>query len=279
MKPRRALILYATMTRNTEKIADWFRQTFEDYGWEVTFLRIKAKMDYSGLQESLYFDDYDVVALGSPIVAGLPIQPILKAFSLGAGGELENDVQKKLDAGKLGSEAGGTVETPYQPTAKWRRGTAAYPGALAKGESEPLGIVFCTYGGGFYGSSECLAALESLKLYLNLNNVRVVGKFACGGKETGPAGYELGVKPKNTFIPGKKADELPEADVCDPVMYTMKDGTQKPGSYFFHYDLCSKPGPREEAKARAFAADFIEDYFMTYDGERSPTYREIISLS
>lgn len=279
MKPRRALILYATMTRNTEKIADWFRQTFEDYGWEVTFLRIKAKMDYSELQENLYFDDYDVVALGSPIVAGLPIQPILKAFSLGAGGELENDVQKKLDAGKLGSEAGGTIETPYQPTAKWRRGTAAYPGALTKGESEPLGIVFCTYGGGFYGSSECLAALESLKLYLNLNNVRVVGKFACGGRETGPAGYELGVKPKNTFIPGKKADELPEADVCDPVMYTMKDGTQKPGSYFFHYDLCSKPGPREEAKARAFAADFIEDYFMTYDGERSPTYSEIISLS
>jgi hypothetical protein len=275
MKKRRALILYATMTTNTEKIATWFRETFEAYNWDVTFFRIKPGADYAGEQEKLYFDDYDVIALGSPIVAGFPIQPVIKAFSLGAGGELEKKVQKNIDNGT----ASGASEAPAQPGAKWRRGEAAYPGALARGESEPLGIVFCTYGGGFYGSSECFATLETLKLYLNLNNVRVVGKFACGGKETGPAGYALGEKPKCSFAPGKKAADLPDADVCDPVVYTMKDGTEKFGSYFFHYDLNSKPGKREEAKARAFAADFIEDFFMTYDGERSPVFSEIISIS
>lgn len=274
MRQRRALILYATMTRNTEKIANWFRETFEAYNWDVTFFRVAPNADYAGMQEQLYFDDYDVVALGSPIVAGLPIQPVLKAFSLGAGGDLEKSVQQKIDTGKADS-----IQAPAQPGAKWRRTEAPYAGALARGQSEPLGIVFCTYGGGFYGSSECMPVLESLKLYLNLNNVRVVGKFACGGKETGPAGYALGVKPKSGFAPGKAGADLPDADVQDPVIYTMKDGTQKPGAYFFHYDLNSKPGPREEAKARAFAADFIEDFFMTYDGERNPVYSEILSIS
>ena len=28
MKQRRALILYATMTKNTEKVANWFQETF-----------------------------------------------------------------------------------------------------------------------------------------------------------------------------------------------------------------------------------------------------------
>ena len=63
------------------------------------------------------------------------------------------------------------------------------------------------------------------------------------------------------------------------MVYTMKDGTEKYGSYFFHYDLCSKPGSREEQKARAFAADFIEDFFMTYDGQRNPPLSNIISIS
>ena len=31
MKQRRALILYATMTKNTEKVANWFQETFEYY--------------------------------------------------------------------------------------------------------------------------------------------------------------------------------------------------------------------------------------------------------
>ncbi|MGI5935944.1 MAG: hypothetical protein ACOX7I_03950 [Oscillospiraceae bacterium] len=275
MKQRRALILYATMTGNTEKIATWFKETFEYYNWDVTFFKMSNKADWAGMQDKLYFDDYDVVCLGSPIVAGAPLQIVIKTMSLGGGGALEKEVQSNLDAKKSDAAA-----APAKPGAMWRRHAAPYPGVLRKDDHRPLGIVFTTYGGGFYGSSECLATLETLKLYLNLNNVGVVGKFACGGKETGPAGYPLGVKPKAEFRPGKQmSDEIPDADVCDPVIYTLKDGTKKPGSYFFHYDLESKPGPREEAKARAFIADFVEDYFMTYNGERNIAISEIISIS
>lgn len=273
MKQRRALILYATMTSNTEKVAKWFQEVFDAYNWEVNLVRIRNQRELAEQQDNLYFDDYDVICLGSPIVAGAPLQPVIRAFSLGGGGKLEDSVVKDM-RGKPGA---ALPEQP--PKGKWRKRDAPYAGVLNKEDSRPLGIVFSTYGGGFYGSSECLPVLETLKLYLNLYSVDVQGFFACGGQEHGPAGYPLGVKPKKEFRPGPVDPASPDAEVCDPVVYTMKDGNKKYGSYFFHYDLNNKPGPREEAKAKAFAADFIEDFFMTYDGERNPPLSKIISIS
>lgn len=274
MEKRRVLILYATMTKNTEKIATWFKNTFDLYNWDVTVFRIAANSDWSGMRGNLFFDDYDVICLGSPIVGGAPLQPVIKAFSFGGGGALEKEVQNNLDTQKKEGAA-----APAKPVGTWRRENSAYPGVLNRNDKRPIGVVFCTYGGGFYGSNECTATMETLKLYLELHSVDVIGKFACGGKETGPAGYALGEKPKADFRPGVPKTALPDADVCDPVMYQMKDGTEKPGAYFFHYDLEEKPGPREEAKAKAFISDLVEDYFMTYDGERNLVLSQIISIS
>jgi len=276
MKQRRALILYATMTKNTEKIAAFFKETFEEYNWDVTFVKIQSPAKMQALQDQLYFDDYDVIALGSPIVAGAPLQSVIKNLSFGGGGALEKEVQTKLDSSKSGSDAAAPAA---QSGVMWRRKMAPYAGVLRREDSRPLGIVFSTYGGGFYGSGECLAILETLKLYLTCNNVDVIGKFACAGRETGPAGIDLGVKPPAVFVPGKSIEGLPKADVPDAVTYEKKNGEKTPGSYFFHYGHMSKPGPREEAKARAFAADIIEDYFMTYDGVRNIAISEIISIS
>lgn len=272
MKQRRALILYATMSGNTEKIARAFAEVFEEYNWDVRCLRIRSQKELAEQQESLYFDDYDVICLGSSIVGGMPLQPVIRAFSLGGGGKLESNAEREMKGEK--------AELPQQPPkGKWRRKDAPYAGVLNKTDSRPLGIVFSTYGGGFYGSSECLPVLEMLKLYLNTYSVDVQGFFACGGREHGPAGYPLGVKPKAEFRPGPPDPSIPDADVCDPMVYTMKDGAEKFGSYFFHYDLNNKPGPREIMKAKAFAADFIEDFFMTYDGEQNPPLSNIISIS
>ena len=96
-KQRRALILYATMTKNTEKIAVWFQETFQAYQWDVTMLRLKNNMNIDEIQPQVYFDDYDVICLGSPIVAGYPLKIVSKLFSLGAHSGLEED-----DAGQCG---------------------------------------------------------------------------------------------------------------------------------------------------------------------------------
>lgn len=111
MKQRRVLILYATMSSNTEKIAKWFQEVFDAYNWEVNLVRIRNQRQLAEQQDSLYFDDYDVVCLGSPIVAGAPLQPVIRAFSLGGGEKLEEAVSKDAP-GKM-------PEQP--PKGKWRR--------------------------------------------------------------------------------------------------------------------------------------------------------------
>ena len=271
---RRVLLMYATMTKNTEKIAGWFKETFEYYGWDVTYIKVTGNTKWAELQDQVYFDDYDLIALGSPIVGGAPLQSVIKTFSFGGGGGLEKEVQKNIDDKKKDASAAAAK----MKGAQWRRNLKPSPGMFDRRNSRPKGIVFTTYGGGFYGSDEAMPTLETLKMYLKLQDVDVIGKFACGGKETGPAGYPVGVKPKADFKPGKKM-EGPDADVCDAVQYRMGDGTLVPGSYFFHYNCEAKPGPREEAKAKAFISDIVEDYFMTYDGIVNPALSEVLSIS
>ena len=174
-KQRRALILYATMTKNTEKIAVWFQETFQAYQWDVTMLRLKNNMNIDEIQPQVYFDDYDVICLGSPIVAGYPLKIVSKLFSLGAHSGLEEETRANVESGakefSMPPTGGGPAPEKEMPKElKWRRSgeRGPYPGAIYQSQYQPLGIVFTTYGGGFYGSDECTATLEILKMFLQL---------------------------------------------------------------------------------------------------------------
>lgn len=281
-KQRRALILYATMTRNTEKIAQWFKETFEEYQWEVTMLRLKNNMNLDEVQPLVYFDDYDVICLGSPIVAGYPLKIVSKLFSLGAHSGLEEQTAATVEGGakEFTMPAGGPPPAGGEKAApkelQWRRSgnRGPYPGAIYQNQFKPLGVVFTTYGGGFYGSDECTATLEILKLFLQLNNVAVVGRFACCGKEFGPAGLKPGEKPM--FNNAEDGTPLP---IPDAEIYEKADGTTFNATYFFHARMWDKPGPRDEAKAKALIADLVEDYFCTFNGERNMVGSQYISIS
>lgn len=290
-KKLRALILYATMTKNTEKIAAAMKETFEHYGWEVTYYRMTMNPKrWEGMQEQLYFDDYDVIALGSPIVAGYPLTVVNKVFSLGAGGELENNVQKQVDAGggfeansdtikpppgQPGPGGPGGPEGPGGPPPKpavgasWRRKPCLFPGGPSQYNYRPIGLVFTTYGGGFFGSNEALATLSALKLFLELQNVDVIAQFACVGKEFGPAGLVAGEKP--FLIEG---GELPDAKI-----YELEEGEQYTSSYFFHGQPWEHPNDKDVIKAKILVSDLVEDMFMTYDGRRAQVKSEYISIS
>ena len=282
VKQRRALILYATMTKNTEKIAQWFKETFEEYKWEVTMLRLTNKMDLEEVQPRVYFDDYDVICLGSPIVAGYPLKIVSKLFSLGAHSGLEEQTAATVEGGakEFSMPAGGPppqdVEKPAPKELQWRRSgnRGPYPGAIYQDQFKPLGVVFTTYGGGFYGSDECTATLEILKLFLQLNNVAVVGRFACCGKEFGPAGLKPGEKPMFNNAEDGTPLPIPEAEV-----YEKADGTKFSATYFFHARMWDKPSPRDEAKAKALIGDLVEDYFCTFDGRRNMVGSQYISIS
>ena len=67
---KKGLILYASVTGNTEKVAKAFGKAFENCGWSYDLVKITAKTSFK--KDPVYFDDYDFVCLGSPIMAGLP---------------------------------------------------------------------------------------------------------------------------------------------------------------------------------------------------------------
>ena len=285
---RRALILYATMTKNTEKIAKAFEKAFRHYNWDVTLFKMTMKpADWEGMQEKLYFDDYDVVCLGSPIVAGYPLTVVNKVFSLGAGGALEKEIQANIDKGettfdekmeeksmkdKSAMAQGPKSGQPPKPLigARWRREMPLYRGIASQHPYRPKGIVFTTYGGGFYGSDEAIPTLESLKMFLQMNGCDNVGTFACCGKEFGPAGLEKGQKPM--VMPG-------QAELPDPKMYTDEEGEELQGSYFFHYAGWEHPSDRDVMKAYAMVCDLVEDYFLSYHGDVWDSKSQYISIS
>ncbi len=282
---RRALILYATMTKNTERVANWFREQLEYYKWEVVMFRMSKMADWEGMQKDLYFDDYDLVLLGSPIVAGFPLTIVNKVLSLGAGGALEENVNKQVDSGEgfqmgkdtmgggpdgVSGAAGSPVDANKKPVgARWRRHTCSFPGGPCRDNYQPYGIVFTTYGGGFYGPAEATATLEILKLYLDLNDVKTVGRFSCCGREFGPAGLKPGEKPHCFDGTG-----MPDAKV-----YELADGTTLQSGYFHHAQMWNKPCDRDEMKAKALISDIVEDVFCTYDGVRYDVVTGYSSIS
>lgn len=73
-----------------------------------------------------------MIALGSPIVGGAPIQPIVKAMSMGAGGKLEKEVQTNLD-----NKEGSGAAPAYKPDHVWRRTAPLYSGILRTEDSRP----------------------------------------------------------------------------------------------------------------------------------------------
>lgn len=263
MTVRKALVLYSTMSGNTQKVAAWFKEAFEHYKWDVTMFRVAADSDWAGMKEKLYFDDYDVVCLGSPIVGGQPMDILADAARLNGlppfipGGDRLTDEQKQEKISKM------PLAKAIEAKAGWRREIVA-PGHSSperRPENVPLGVVFTTYGGARTGSEETETAFAVLSMYLKMHEADVVGKFACAGG-----------------MPNEKVKTLDDIDEAWN-WYEDADGNILIGSEGFHFDLNSKPGPREEAKAHALIADLVEDYFLTSSGKRRLTSAQYISIS
>ena len=258
---RKALIIYSSLSGNTETIVNAFARTFEKYDWEVTLQKITARSKYP--QDKIYFDDYDIVCMGAPILAGLPYTKFSEFMGL-----------YKPESGRFfkGDQFGS-------------------PEAAAK----KRGILFTTYAGGIAGPQECIATLNVLKVYMDLQNIPTVGYFACAGREVRHTAVDglaqaLGIlvdeaatyvmtyvqDPDNALFADfdeKKLQLLKEAAADerhfghDVMVYTTVDGVEMKGSTMWHYDLMNRPNERDITNAENFIANIVEDYFFTVDGE------------
>ena len=198
MAKRKALVIYGSITGNTQLVAKEFGKVLTENGFEAELVKIDPKRDWD--KDPIFVEDYDMVCLGSPIIAGLPYKEVSMLMGLQGKKQLYRNrevyqrIQDFLAAGGTLGPGAGEVRQPGQISGVNYNsgipgitcmdvGTGA-PGSKTDVKKKTIyGVVFCTYGGSGVGPEECYGTLEVLVEYLRVNGIRTVGKFACPGRE------------------------------------------------------------------------------------------------
>ena len=260
---KKGLIMYASVTGNTEKVAKALGKAFENVGWTYDLVKIDAKTNFK--KDPVYFDDYDFVCLGSPIMAGLPSPAIGRVLGL----------------------------TQPEPPRMWRGGMG--PGMDLQGAApdDVKGVVFATYAGAI---REAYSTLAVEKQYLECLRLKIVGEFSCPGGEISHMAVDrvsaiMGVQvekaaplvqlykqnpaaPEFRKLSPEEHKKMAEA-VADP-----RDMPDYEGMEHFiapKYDLENRPNDRDLLMAEYFMQNLIQDYFM---GRKTPqeTYGEYLCI-
>ena len=315
MAKKKALILYGSLTGNTEQIGTAFKEVCEEYGFETDMVKIHPKHDWD--KDPVFIEEYDLVALGSPIIAGLPYKEVSTVCGLQGnkwlcglkrmGERAKREMAENAAAGMpMSSRAGTGIPGIVSPAV----GTGA-PGSKGDSKKTVYGVAFTTYGGSGVGPEECYGVLENLQEYLRVNGVRTVGKFACPGKElrhesvdnmsedlgmniddaqammsrykADPNAEEFRTMAPEKLEKVKKYANVKDEDSFGSGVRQMNDndplGCGKPGSLMWHYDFEKRPTERDVTKAKIFLSEVIEDYFLTWSGDPRPPYSMYTCIS
>lgn len=255
----RALILYATSTGNTAKVAGTFQQVLEGYDWAVDAVRLEPDTDLR--RQGIFVDDYSLLLVGSPVISSGPAPLIAKKMAL-----------VDIDSPRL------------------YRNELIFPGSFCHPENRPLGVGFVTYSGETYGPCEAEPALSTLEMHLRYLSIPTIGKFACPGRKASKTtidliASELRISPAETANLVGQFERAPK----DPVFLEMSEDVQAllqqavldkhggmpvpPPEEFseavWHLGLDSRPSRRDLDKARIFLSEILEDYFYE-DGSPKP---------
>lgn len=305
MAKRKALIIYSSMTGNTKQIAEAFGEVAAENGFDVDYLKIVPGIDWD--KNPVYVEEYDLVMLGSPIIAGLPYKELYEVMGLQSNKFLKGGpefIKRQHEQHEKGIH-----ETPSGIPGVVQ-GTHMAPAALGDQRKPIYGVVFVTYGGSGVGPAEANGALEFMIELMRVNDIRTVGKFATCGKEMRHNSVDalsdlLGVNldeaqvllgqyledPKNEVFAQfddkqmkalAKMAAIKDEDSFGELFTMMKGdpmGIGKPGCEMWHYDFEHRPFPRDIVKAKCFMADVIEDHFFTVSGDPRPPYSMYVSMS
>jgi len=246
--PRKSLILYASVTGNTEKVAFKFKEVFEKKGWQCDIFKV-TKQSCKNLPYHL--DDYDLLCAGSPVWSGIPTK------------EIFDDHFGVLMPQRLFRE-------PLQDFPK-----------ITEFYGPKKGIAFVTYGGDRRGTPEALPALSCLELRMEDMRVKCIGKFACpGGNKwsripvdtvAAKKGWPVG-ETAATIARYKENPNHPEfaslskedRKLFDKAVAQTRDLPTQPevlGSRGMHWDVYNRPNERDLLKAEIFLEEILEDYY------------------
>jgi menaquinone-dependent protoporphyrinogen IX oxidase len=187
---KKSLIIYHSLTGNTEKVVNRFKQVLEKRGWRCDLLRIDKKTDVNVSPSPFDCNNYDLFCVGSGVYQSLPSEKVIAI--------MKNNPQsihyEPSLIGKAVSQIPPNGDLPdYVPPTSRHIKTVLGPDA-------PKGIVFVTFGGHEFGPIEAVPALETLALEMMHLKINCIGKFSCPGK--------FGKGNKNVYF--KNSDERPD---------------------------------------------------------------------
>lgn len=264
---RKAIVMYSSITGNTEKVARVFADTLSSYNFSVALEKIHPARDYK--KEPVYFDGCDLLCIGAPVIAALPYKEMSSVVGW---------------SGKHVEFYKGARPNPSDP------------------HPLRLGVAFATFGGTVSGPREALPTLALEKEYLSLYGFTPVGEFACPGKQLRhgpvdelnarlkididdaqallqrfldhPDSREFMEMPQNRLeLIRKVASKMDYDENGNPLMageQIMFDndpmGCGMKGSKYIHYNLQERPSVRDLSMAESFIREIAEDFFLTADG-------------
>ncbi len=205
MAVKKSLILYASQTGNTEKVAGVFRQVFLRQGWSCDMYKVDAGID----PENPPFDlsTYDFLCVGSPVVASLPVKEMVRILSRNPASPHHDN----SDYWQSSEESGARKRRRRFVTLAGEpdRNVSLSP-RIEFSPGDRKGIVFVTFGGVHLGPKEAQPALALLESELEHLRFQCLGKFACPGRMGRAEGWfkDLPHRPSERDL--KKADTFLE---------------------------------------------------------------------
>jgi hypothetical protein len=157
----KCLIIYASRSGNTTKVANRFKTTFERNGWQCDLFRVDKKTDPG--HPPFQIRDYDFVCVGTGLFMHEPYSEITTVIRWQIYGA------DPWELARLGPERG-----PVRALDVHHR--------IVLGPESKKALVFATYAGYEFGPKEAKPALELLALEIEHLEFQCIGQFCCPGR-------------------------------------------------------------------------------------------------
>ena len=164
----RSLIIYASRTNNTTKVAQRFKSTLERKGWQCDIHKINKNDDAGACPYAI--EDYDLVCAGSGIELHAPYAELIATLRFPRYGGDPTKVD--IAPGDRQPTQGATASSVRAPS---------HNKIVFRPES-PKTVSFVTYGGMDFGPWEVQPALDWINVETAHLGIEPVGKFCCPGK-------------------------------------------------------------------------------------------------
>jgi hypothetical protein len=171
---KKCLIIYASFTGNTEKVAQRIKETFENQGWHCDIFKIRKNAD-DILRPPFDIRQYDFVCIGSGLRGHLPYNEVLNVLR----GQIWG-FDPRITLG-FRDETIPYITEPVPEIPPDKRDARNAHSKIVLSPDSPKAIVFITYGGYEFGPIEADPAARLLALEIAHMGFQCIGRFCCPG--------------------------------------------------------------------------------------------------